>query len=317
MSNKKIALAHDHLFQIGGAEKVLAVLSDLYSEAPIYTLINSSKKTEKILRQEKPTAVISFGSYLGVAVVIAAWLQRIPVFLHEQTVVAGKANLISARFARQIFLTWEQSKSYFPPHKSLVVGLPLRSSILKPSKTNKKQSKPTILVLGGKQGSHFINQLIFQLLPDLASSFNLIHQTGTSSVTNDYQKALELKQSLSLSHYHPYGYIDENTIGQFLHQADLVISRSGAHTTYELAYLAKPCILIPFEYTHKKEQLQNARILEKTGQAAILRQQNLTPEILLQAIEQKFSSQQKITKLNLPTNASAVIVKQVLDSLAR
>ncbi len=269
----------------------------------------------KILRQEKPTAVLSFGSYLGVAVVIAAWLQKIPIFLHEQTIVAGKANLISSRFARRIFLTWEASKSYFPASKSLVVGLPLRDSILKSSSHSPKSSLPVILILGGKQGSHFINQLVFQLLPGLDKTYAIIHQTGTSSVTNDYQQALKLKSSLSLTNYHPYGYIDEHQIGHFFHQADLVISRSGAHTTYELAYLGKPCILIPFEFTHKLEQLRHARLLAQTGQAVILRQSETKSEDLFQAIQTHFKHPQNFKKLDLPANASNRMIKIILKDL--
>ncbi len=270
----------------------------------------------KILKQEKPTAVLSFGSYLGLTVVIAAWLQQVPIFIHEQTVVAGKANSFSAPFARQIFLTWPQSQAYFPSHKTKVVGLPLRSTILQlPKISKKKSSRPTILILGGKQGSHFINQLVFQLLPRLVQDYNLIHQTGTTSVTQDYQKALQLKQSLSLENYHPHGYIDENHIGHFYAQADLVISRSGAHTVYELAYLAKPCLLIPFEFTHQKEQLQNAKILAQTGQAIILSQSNLNSAKLLQAIQDRLNSTQIIKPLKLPTNASHRLIDNLLASL--
>ncbi len=270
----------------------------------------------KILKQEQPQAIISFGSYLGLTVVIAAWLQKIPIFIHEQTVVGGKANLISARFARQIFLTWPQSRTYFPSHKTEVVGLPLRPSILKPPKTSSKKSdRPTVLVLGGKQGSHFINQLIFQLLPQL-TSYRLIHQTGTSSLTQDYQQALRLKQNLHLSHYYPYGYINETKIGSFFHQADLVISRSGAHTTYELAYLAKPCLLIPFEFTHKHEQLHNARLLEKIGQAVVLRQDQLTPSKLLQAIQTQLQSRPQFIPLQVPTNASQLMIQKILQVLS-
>ncbi len=269
----------------------------------------------RLLKQEQPQAVISFGSYLGLTTVIAAAFHRLPIYLHEQTVVAGKANRFSTPFARRIFLTWPQSQTYFPARKTQVVGLPLRPAIIQ-AKQNLKPKPKTLLILGGKQGSHFINQLIFQLLPQLAQEFTLHHQTGTSSVTGDYQQALQLKQSLQLKNYHPYGYLQETELAPLLAQASLVISRSGAHTTYELAYLAKPCLLIPYEYTHKKEQLLNAQLLEATGQATILSQAQLTPDQLYHQIHQKLSQSTPFKPLDLPLSASQEIIKTILADLS-
>ncbi len=291
----------------------------------------------KILRREKPEAVISFGSYLGLTTVLAAALLKIPIFLHEQTVVAGKANRFASPFARRIFLTWPQSQRYFPRSKSQVVGLPLRPSILHtrsqitylrrqadhlPAVPEAqlmqagRSPQPSLLILGGKQGSHFINQLIFQLLPQLASKFILHHQTGTSSLTQDLQQAKHLKQSLHLDHYYPHGYLTAKQLAPLLAKADLVISRSGAHTVYELAYLQKPAILIPYEFTHQKEQLRNARLLAQTGQAVILRQNQLTAPLLHQTILRLTQSPPTFKPLKLPSSATQVMVNTILNDLS-
>src|SRR5690242_14409763 len=148
----------------------------------------------QLLKKEKPQAVLAFGGYLGAAVSLAAALLRIPLYLHEQTHSAGKANKLAAKLARRIYLTWPDSVHYFKPAKTRIVGLPLRQSILeaKPRKTP-SSSKPLLLVMGGKQGSHAINQFIFDNLEGLRQEFNLVHQTGNSTGTGDYARALTLK----------------------------------------------------------------------------------------------------------------------------
>lgn len=275
-------------------------------------------RARKILQATRPDAVLSFGSYLGASTALSALTQSIPVYLHEQTVVGGKANIFAANFARRVFLTWESSFSSFPREKSLLVGLPLRDSILSPKKLKLfNNSHPTILILGGKQGASSINHKIFPHLQELLQDYNLIHQTGTSSVTGDYEKATSLASSLPpnlAGKYIVRGYIKENEIGNILNSVDLYVGRSGAHTTYELGILGKNSILIPFVYTHKKEQLQNARTLEKAGLASILPQSDLSYPNLVKMIKQRLSHK-TLSPLDLPRDASSKILDSVLKEI--
>lgn len=272
----------------------------------------------QLLSQLKPDAIISFGSYLGLAVALIAKLRGLPIFLHEQTVVAGKGNLLVARLARRIYLTWDSSQRFFPAAKSLVVGLPLRDSILNPTHTKLfSNSLPTILVLGGKQGSHIINQHLFSLLPNLLTSYNLIHQTGTSSATGDLARAIALQDGLPpklASHYRPEGYIGESQIGSLLENCDLYLGRSGAHITYELGLLGVRSILIPYLDTHNREQLKNAHFLEKQG-ATILPQSTLSPTTLTRAIA-KCLKQPRPRALALPTQAATTMAKDILHEIS-
>lgn len=260
-----------------------------------------------ILRQIRPDAVLTFGSYLGAATGLAAASLGIPLYLHEQTVVAGRANQLIGRIAKKIYLTWDSSLKYFPHHKSQVVGLPIRPGLLTAKKAQLfPNALPTILVLGGKQGSQIINQYIFQCLPELLKNYNVIHQTGTSSRTGDYQKALSLKKS----NYRPHGYIGEVELGRYLASIDLVVSRSGAHITYELAVLGIPSVLIPYPYTHQSEQLQNASFLVKSKIATVLPQKELSRTRLLSAIT--VASRFKRNPINLSRSATHTIVTEIL-----
>lgn len=272
----------------------------------------------KYLIEFKPSAVLSFGGYLGLAVAVPAYFLRIPVYLHEQTLVAGKANAHSAKFAKRIYLAWQESIKYFPKFKTQFVGLPLRPGILssKPVKQfNNKLS--TILILGGKQGSHTINQQVFASLPSLLTKYNVIHQTGTSSVTNDFETAKSRKETLpsDLSErYLPIGYIGEDKIGAYFASVDLVVSRSGAHTAYELAFLGKRCVLIPFMHTTGSEQYQQAKLLEKAGLAVILTESNLSAPTLIKAITDAINIDD-VSPVALPRDASNRMVDDLIADL--
>ena len=269
-----------------------------------------------LLRQIKPHAVLSFGGYLGGTVAIAGKLLGIPIYLHEQTVTAGRANKLIARLAQVVYLTYPDSAKHLSAKHIEVVGLPLRSSILTgKSKTLFSRKRPTLLVMGGKQGAHVLNQFIFAHLSDLLTYFNIVHQTGTNSKTQDYERACALQNTLaSLADcYLPRGYIGESEIGSYLHSTQLYLGRSGAHICYELGVLGLTSILVPLMSTHDAEQLKNARILESARLALILPQSRLTLPQFTSAVTQL--KQLKGTKLPLPIDATNILVNHLLKQL--
>ena len=84
----------------------------------------------KILRKIKPEVVLGFGGYISLPVVLAAAFLKIPIVIHEQTLEAGFANKIEAKFARKICISWQSSEKYFPKEKTVLTGNPLRQVIL-------------------------------------------------------------------------------------------------------------------------------------------------------------------------------------------
>jgi UDP-N-acetylglucosamine--N-acetylmuramyl-(pentapeptide) pyrophosphoryl-undecaprenol N-acetylglucosamine transferase len=264
------------------------------------------------LQKTRPYALLTFGSYLGVAGALAAATLGIPIYLHEQTVVAGRANKLISRLAKKTFLTWDNSLKYFPKAKSQVVGLPIREKLLSAKKVQLfPNSLPTILILGGKQGSHVINECIFRSLPELLTKYNVIHQTGTTSETGDYDKGVALANTITgLGCYEVHGYIGEQELAKYLASTKLVVSRSGAHITYELGILGVPAVLIPYLHTHDHEQHQNASYLASHGLAVILPESDLSTPHLFTSIDKVMNL--KPTRLVLPERAADVIVKDIL-----
>lgn len=272
-----------------------------------------------IIKRVKPDAILSFGGYLSVPVVVVAKFFGIPIFIHEQTSIAGRANIFAARFAKKIFLTWESSQAFFPASKCEVTGLPLNPHLLS-AKPERSSKLPTILIMGGKQGSHSINAVVFELLPTLLKHYNLIHLTGSSSLTGDYQKALDLKKALPsdiASHYHPYDYLVSDKIAPALKTADLVISRAGAHTVYELAFLHKPAILVPYPYAPQNEQGRNAKILAESGLAEVLPEARLSPDSLSEIIASVFDRPRTAAdKITVPADATEKIVAAISQEVS-
>jgi len=258
----------------------------------------------------RPIFIFSSGGYLSVPIVIVGWILHIPSITHEQTVVAGWANKAIAPFTKMILLTHKSSLSNYPEGKSQVVGLPIRKEILL-SKYTKKFSPRLIYVTCGKQGSHIINQALFPIIPKLVEKYTVVHQTGANTTTKDIEKARRLKERLGRlgDRYQHAPYFFTEDAATYLRSADIVVSRSGAHNSYELMILGKKAVLIPIAWVSHNEQLLNARLVAKETGSLILEEKDLTPESLYEAIA-KLSRISKIKpKIKLPTDATQKIVK--------
>jgi UDP-N-acetylglucosamine--N-acetylmuramyl-(pentapeptide) pyrophosphoryl-undecaprenol N-acetylglucosamine transferase len=242
----------------------------------------------------KPDLIVSFGGHLALPAVICGWLLGIPSVTHEQTVVSGLANRAIGFFAKKIFVSWPSSLKHFPARKVVLTGLPLRPEIFKPQTGIKfKDELPVIYVTGGKQGSHFINQAVKDCLVDLLADYNLIHQSGSSTLYNDFSELKKLKKSLPSKLRQRYlvrDYIFKEEIGAVFKMADLIVGRSGAHTVCESAALGKPAIFIPIPWSRGDEQFKNAQILVKAGSAEILAQEELSGQNLSQLVKKMMTN---------------------------
>ncbi len=273
-----------------------------------------------LLIKYKPSLIVSFGGYLSVPVVLAGWFLKVPSVTHEQTTTIGVANKLISFFAKKIFLTWDSSKKFFPENKLKVVGLPVRKELLnlKKEKSFFQEKLPTILILGGKQGSHILNQTIMENLTFLLQKYNLIHQTGFSQKTKDFEKLKNIKKGLSVKlkkRYVVKPYFFKKELVQVLKITDLVISRSGAHIVYELALMGKPAVLIPYPWSYQKEQEFNARLLADNGGALLLEQKNLRQfknqiDDVINNLD-KFRQKALAFRKNINSDAAEVMLREI------
>lgn len=237
-----------------------------------------------ILIKIHPSVIVSFGGYISLPVAWCGWILRIPVITHEQTVTVGRSNQLIALCAKKILLTWPSAAKYFPKTRVTLTGNPLRRELFIHDRPfyEFNSSLPTLLIMGGNQGSHTINEVIKESLPELTKHFTIIHQCGSNSIYMDYEHLAPLTKHYP--GYKVYTGIWGDDFGRAINQSSYILSRSGANTVYEIAALGKPTVFIPLAYAVNNEQFQNAKILEVIGLASILEEKNLTPQTLLEAL---------------------------------
>lgn len=250
-----------------------------------------------ILRQH-PACILSFGGYISLPVVFSGWLLGIPVMTHEQTHTLGLANRLMLPFISFCLLSYEDTK-YAPLDKSRYTGLPIRKTIIHPSKTLSfaiPSGLPIIYITGGSTGAVSMNELLFPIIGSLVTHAVVIHQTGPNSI----EKAAEVKQTVRetyRSRYIPMQYIDGIDIGWIMHHISLLVGRSGGNTVAETALVHKPALFIPLPWSGQNEQEQNARWYEKTGVAYVADQEKETPADIQKKILTLLNEQKK----NIPT----------------
>jgi UDP-N-acetylglucosamine--N-acetylmuramyl-(pentapeptide) pyrophosphoryl-undecaprenol N-acetylglucosamine transferase len=287
-----------------------------------------------VLRKEKPDILFSTGGFVTVPAVIFAKLMGIPVVLHEQTVVSGLANRISAKFADKICVSYESSMKYFPQNKTIVTGNPINHALFETDISKVKavdpifQRKfqgmlrdktkyPILFMTGGGQGAHQLNEIFFEKLEELLRNYSLILQVGDNQVFKDYDHFIEkisklpteLADRVIVSKF--YG--DE--FGPIINAAEVVISRGGANTIFELEIFGKRAIIVPLDGVSSDEQYNNAMRLKEKNMAIVARQSQFNSEVLDSSLKQAFELQKPIqTAKDLKYKAEKNITK-VLSSV--
>ena len=237
-----------------------------------------------LLLKIRPKIILSFGGFASFPVVVIGFCLRIPIVVHEQTSAAGRANKLSARFAKRIVLARESSKNYFPSNKCKVVGNPLLTQIAEIEPKDKIGKPPTLFVTGGSRGSQTINTFVLKALDKLLKKYIVIHQTGFL----DYKKINKLRKSLPKDlkeRYEVYPVLDPMDIDGVYKRADIIVARAGANTVSEIIATKRPSVLIPIPWAYGNEQVKNAEFAEKFGLVTILNQETLSESVLFDAVK--------------------------------
>lgn len=282
----------------------------------------------KLIRELKPSVIVAFGGYVSLPLVIVGKMFGAKIVLHEQTSNIGLTNKLLQRFATTIAVTFETSRTYFKK-QVVVVGSPTmphmytindfdhllafmnkeKSRLLEEpeyverlkSLYEKKGKVSIILMSGGSQGSHFLNEKMQVILPELLKTSIVILQTGENEYYNDFtllnQYVKTLPHDLSRNCivrkfvYEEYGYL--------MKLSDLFIGRSGANSVYQVGMNSLKAIFVPIPWVTRNEQYTNAMILKEKGYAEILEQDSCTPAKLLEVISQSLS-EKKVEGPELP-----------------
>jgi UDP-N-acetylglucosamine--N-acetylmuramyl-(pentapeptide) pyrophosphoryl-undecaprenol N-acetylglucosamine transferase len=224
----------------------------------------------RMLNEFAPDLVIGVGGYASGPAMLAAVVKHIPTLAFEPNVVPGFANRMVARFVSAAAVHFEETAKYF--RHAEVTGVPVRQAFFEIADFNRKRGgTPTLLVFGGSQGAHAINEAMIRCLPALqreAPGIHIIHQTGE----RDYNDALAAYRAFGES-AEVFKFI-EDMPAAFAH-ADLVVCRSGASTVAEIAAAGKPAVFVPFPRAADDHQRVNAEALERAGAAVVVEESKL------------------------------------------
>lgn len=273
----------------------------------------------KIIKDIKPDVVVGFGGYISIPVVLAAYFQKIPSIIHEQTLEAGFANKFLSRFADRILISWFSSESFFPKEKTILTGNPLKQFVIDAKKSkSEKYEKPIIFITGGSTGSHAINKIIENNLLALLEKYKLVHQTGDSQKYKDFNVLQEIRNGLGeklKENYILKKFLTPQEEAEVMQKADIVIGRAGINTVSELIYLQKPSLLIPLPFSQNNEQKKNANFIMELGLAEVLDQNSLKQEELAQKISQmiKQIKNYKLNKNVVFDNSCEKIIRIIKD----
>lgn len=237
-----------------------------------------------------PDAVFSKGGYTSVPVTIAASLLRIPVVIHESDAVPGRANKLAARFARIIGTAHKEVAEFFPKEKVINVGMPIRKAFMKPindphTVLGISKDRPVILVTGGSSGAERLNDFVLAALPKLLSTYTIVHQVGDKNVEKVSSTATSLFTDQSaLANYYLFGHLPQEKFAAAFQAADLIVTRAGSTTLFEIALNRKPAILVPIPEEVSRDQRSNAYAYARATGATVLEEHNLSDDILVAEI---------------------------------
>lgn len=273
------------------------------------------------------------GTGVPIAVILAARFYRIPIIIHESDAIPGLTNLWSARFAEKIFISFEKAAQYFPSDKTIMVGNPIRPEILReiPDKETAKKTlgfnsaEPVILVVGGSQGALSVNNFILDNLGEILDFTQVIHQSGSANYLETKKETNFLLKSLGdfyKNRYQLVGYLqDAKAIREAFAAADLVLSRAGSGSIFEIAAFGKPSILAPLEESASDHQKANAYEYGKTGAAVVMEESNFKPSIFISQAKKILTDPESQNKMSQAAKnfaepeAAQKIAEEILESI--
>lgn len=278
----------------------------------------------QLLRRQRPDVVVGVGGYASGPVVLLASLLRIPTAVLEQNSVPGVTNRLLGRVADAVFTAFPEAEAFFPKRRVHRLGNPIRRALRRRDVSGAAQasSPPRVLVLGGSQGAHAVNELVVAAVAELQRAGGplprLRHQTGKA----DEAQVRARYEALGL----PPGQVEVSAfiddMAAAYGAAELVVGRAGATTLAELTAVGLPSLLIPFPQATDDHQTKNARFLEAQGAARVLVQAETSPAQLAAALAELCGDGATLGRMaeasaRLGRPEAAAAVAQALLDLAR
>ncbi|MDP6388093.1 MAG: undecaprenyldiphospho-muramoylpentapeptide beta-N-acetylglucosaminyltransferase [Candidatus Pacebacteria bacterium] len=251
-----------------------------------------------------PDVVFSKGGYASFPTVLAAKLFRIPVIIHESDAAPGRVNLWAGKFARKIAISYPEATNYFDKEKTAYTGNPVRKELYEVAHEGAheflklEKDIPTILILGGSQGAKKINNTVMEALTKLVEKYQIIHQTGKNNLEEVKAAARIILEDTEFGHrYKAFGFLNVLAMRMSAGAADLVVSRGGAGSIFEIAGWEVPSIIIPISDSNEDHQRRNSFAYARAGAGIVIEEKNLTPNLFVSEINHVLANKELQRKM--------------------
>jgi UDP-N-acetylglucosamine--N-acetylmuramyl-(pentapeptide) pyrophosphoryl-undecaprenol N-acetylglucosamine transferase len=276
-----------HLVEVGALNRV-SLTTRLKT---LFSLPRAVWESRRILSEFRPNVVIGVGGYASGPAMLAAILSRIPTLAFEPNVVPGFANRLVAPLVSAAAVHFTETAQYF--RHAEVTGVPVRQAFFEIAGMSARNSKPIVLIIGGSQGAHAINQMVIDSVEALRArlpEIHIVHQTGERDY-NDAQAAYAGLGGVAEA----YRFIDN--MPDFFARADLLLCRSGASTVAEVTAAGKPAIFVPFPRAADDHQKRNAETLQRAGAAVLLEESKLNRDSLVETVSLLLSDRARLERM--------------------
>ncbi|MBI4426469.1 MAG: UDP-N-acetylmuramate dehydrogenase [Candidatus Kerfeldbacteria bacterium] len=305
-AERQLAQAADLPFVGITAGKLRRYVS-LLNVVDIVRLLIGVAEAWRLLRQFRPDAIVSVGSYVSVPIVYVGRLFGIPSLIHQQDIKPGLANRLCAPVAAAITVAFPESEQHFSRRKTSWVGNPIRPEILHGQaqrayeRFGLHKTLPVLLAFGGGTGALRLNQLVAEAGLNLVKNFQIVHLTGGRQ--NQFR--------VTHPNYHTFDFLI-NEMADAYAVADLVICRAGLSSLAEIAALGKPAIVIPIPATHQEA---NAAYFARHQAAVVLNERTLNHQRLEQTILELHEN--KLRRGQLAANVRALAKLDAAQTIVR
>lgn len=266
--------------------------------------IKNIGRAYRIVKEENPDAVVGFGNYISVPILLTALFLRKKIYLQEQNADLGFANRFFYRFAKLTFVAFEQTYNLVPlkyQRKFVVSGNPLRSEV---QEVNYKEAREklkleteerVLLITGGSLGAQEINEVVLKYWEHFFQNKNLrvYWATGKQNYEEVQRKLTRVKMTDTIKDYF------DNMI-HIMAAADLVVCRAGALTISELIALQKASVIIPYS-SRKVGQYANAKILSDCHAAVVYSNHEL--EQAIEKVIELLENKEELKKMGIRMRA--------------
>lgn len=286
--------------------------ASLETLAAVKGIFDGIQDAKKVIKHHQPDLVIGTGGFTAGPLLLIASRRKIPTMIHEQNAYPGKTNLMLGQRVDRIAISFQEAEKYFPKEKTFLAGNPVRSEYQEIDKEalrrnlNLSDTQKMILIMGGSQGAGSINQSVLALMAAYQSRDDRViyHLTGKDQYAAICKKVQELGLSESKQVFvEAYS----NEVHRLLGAADLVICRSGAMSVAEIQAAGTPSILVPYPMAAGNHQEFNARVITDPGGGVLIKDKDLTGELLIQTAEALLGDELKLKMMSEITRKLSIL----------